>query len=322
MTSSRAFLFPGQGAQALGMAVDLVDSYPEARAVFESGREILSWDILAVCRDGPEEKLNSTRVSQPAIFLHSMAALEVLSKRWGLKGRYSTGAPALGTAGLSLGEYSALVFAGSLEFQDAIGVVGLRAQFMQEACDLEKGGMASVLGLPAAKVEEVVEAARSKGSRVGVANYNSPEQMVISGEKSALDEAAKALEEAGARRVIRLKVAGAYHSELMASATRKLEPFLKKLTIRRPRIPFYSNVSGAEVDDPEVIRDHLIRQVEHPVRWEQTVRALLQRGLTGALELGPGRVLQGLLRGIQRRLDVISVGGSVDIQKDMRIACG
>lgn len=322
MISSRAFLFPGQGAQALGMAVDLVDAYPEARAVFESGRSLLERDILAVCREGPEEDLNSTRVSQPAIFLHSMAVLEVLSKQWGLEDHFGRGVQALGTAGLSLGEYSALVFAGSLEFEDALRIVGLRAQFMQEACDLEKGAMASVIGLSAGKVEEVVQAERSKGLRVGVANYNSPEQTVISGAVNAVDQTAKALEDAGARRVLRLKVAGAYHSELMAPATRRLEPYLKKLMIRRPRLPFYSNVSGREVDDPEVIRAHLIRQVEEPVRWEQTVRALLQRGLTGALELGPGRVLQGLLRGIQRGLEVISVGGALDIQKETRMACG
>jgi [acyl-carrier-protein] S-malonyltransferase len=298
------------------MAVDLADAYPEAREVFEKGREVLGRDILGVCRDGPEEELNSTRTSQPAIFLHSMAMLEVLSKRWSLGDHFCRQAPALGTAGLSLGEYSALVFAGSLEFEEALRIVGLRAQFMQEACDREKGSMASVLGLPAEKVEGVVQSARSAGLRVGVANYNSPDQTVISGEARAVDETSKKLEEAGARRVIRLKVAGAYHSELMSSATRQLEPFLKEMTIRKPRIPFYSNVGGAEVGDPEMIRSHLIRQVESPVRWEQTVRALLERGLTGALELGPGRVLQGLLRGIQRSLEVISAGGCADIQRE------
>jgi len=298
------------------MAVDLADAHPEARAVFEQGKEILKRDILGICRDGPEEELNSTRTSQPAIFLHSMAVLEVLSKLWRSGGRFGREAPALGAAGLSLGEYSALVFAGSLEFEEALRIVGLRAQFMQEACDREKGAMASVLGLPARKVEEVVHNARSKGLRVGVANYNSPEQTVISGEVLALEGTARMLEEAGARRVIRLKVAGAYHSELMSSATRQLEPFLKKATIRMPRIPFYSNVSGAEVSDPEMIRSHLVRQVDCPVRWEQTVHALLKRGLAGAFELGPGRVIQGLLRGIQRSLEVISLGGCADIQKE------
>ena len=298
------------------MAVDLVDAYPEARAVFETGREILKMDLLAICRDGPEAELNSTRISQPAIFLHSMAVLEVLSKHWNVRERFLGGTPALGTAGLSLGEYSALVFAGSLEFEEGVQIVSLRGQYMQEACDKAKGSMASVIGLPAEKVEETVAMARARGLRVGVANYNSPDQTVISGEVPAVEEIAKNLEEAGARRVLRLKVAGAYHSELMASATRKLEPLLRKVSLHKPRIPFYSNVAGSQVEEPEEIRENLIRQVESSVRWEQIVRALLERGLTGAFELGPGRVLQGLLRGIRRDLEIVSVGGCQDLEKN------
>ncbi|HVR74717.1 MAG TPA: ACP S-malonyltransferase, partial [Planctomycetota bacterium] len=314
MRSTVAFLFPGQGAQAPGMAVDLADAYPEARAVFERGREVLGRDILAIARGGPEEELSSTRTSQPAIFLHSMAALEVLGSALRASAvfpgaqRFCQGVPALAAAGLSLGEYSALVFAGSLDFEDALGIVGLRAELMQDACDETAGAMASVIGLAAEKVAEVVDGARARGLRVSVANYNSPDQTVISGEAGAVDATVKLLDEAGARRAIRLKVAGAYHSELMASATRKLEPHLRKLKIRPPRLPFYSNVSGTEVSDPEEIRANLIRQVESSVRWHETVKGLVGRGLRRALEVGPGRVLAGLLRGVSRDVEVVAAG--------------
>jgi [acyl-carrier-protein] S-malonyltransferase len=289
------------------MAVDLAGARPEARAVFDAGRELLGRDILGICRDGPEEELHSTRTSQPAIFLHSMAVLEVLGKDLSA-GRFAHGVPAQAAAGLSLGEYSALVFAGSLEFEDALRIVGLRGQLMQEACDASRGSMASIIGLQAGKVEDVVEKARSDGFQVGVANYNSPDQTVISGEVGAVDEAVKRLDAAGARRAIRLKVAGAYHSTLMAPATAKLEPHLRKLPIREPRVPFYSNVAGVEVRDPEEIRRNLIRQVESPVRWEQILRALLACGMTRALELGPGRVLAGLARSVSRDVEVFAAG--------------
>ena len=308
---SRAFFFPGQGAQHLGMAVDLAETYPEARAVFARGSEVLGRDVLEVCRSGPEDDLNSTRTSQPAIFLHSMAVLEILRKEWGAAG----GLPAFAAAGLSLGEYSALVFAGCLDFEEALSIVKLRGELMQEACDAEKGAMASIIGLPASRVEEVVEEARKAGLRAGIANYNSPDQTVVSGAAADVDDLVKRLEGAGARRAIRLKVAGAYHSPLMASATRALEPRLREARIRPPRVPFYANFTGKEASDPEEIRTNLIRQVESPVRWEQIVRALLDRGLRSAFEVGPGRVIQGLVRNISRDLDMVSVGTGEGILK-------
>jgi [acyl-carrier-protein] S-malonyltransferase len=319
MLAARAFLFPGQGAQHLGMAVDVVDAYPEARAVFAAGSEILGRDLLRVCREGPEEELNSTRVSQPAIFLHSLAMLEVLGKQAASPdnrpgARFGRDLPAVAAAGLSLGEYSALVFAGSIEFEDALRIVGARAEYMQEACDQTRGTMASVIGLAAEKVEEVVEKARADGLRAGIANYNSAEQTVVSGEAEAVDELLKRLEAAGARRAIRLKVAGAYHSSLMASATGKLEPFLARVAIREPRVPFYSNVAGRQVRDPEEIRQGLIRQVESPVRWSDIIRRLLEAGLPGAIEVGPGRVLQGLLRSARRDAACVSFGTVKDAE--------
>jgi [acyl-carrier-protein] S-malonyltransferase len=307
-TRSRcAFLFPGQGAQFQGMALDLA-TLPEAKAVFDRGREVLSLDILAISRDGPAELLNSTRVSQPAIFLHSMAMLEVLAGRLAVPGRLGRGLPASAAAGLSLGEYSALVFAGALEFEDALQLVGKRGQYMQEACDRERGAMASILGLRAQRIEEVVAYAQAEGLRVGIANYNSPEQTVISGEEKAVAETITRLLAAGARRALPLRVAGAYHSPLMAPATLKLEPELRAAAIARPRLPFFSNCFGEEIQDPERIREGLIRQVESPVRWEQCLRALVPRGAGAALEVGPGRVLQGLARSIAPELRVEPLG--------------
>ncbi len=276
-----------------------------ARRVFDRGREVLGFDVEKVCREGPEEELNSTRVSQPAIFLHSMALLEFLSERNGAGGEFCRNLASSGSAGLSLGEYSALVFAGSLDFETALEIVGARGRFMQEACDSEPGGMVSIIGLGAAEVEEAVARCRNLGP-IGIANYNAQNQFVISGAREALASATEIAREMGCRRAIPLRVAGAYHSPLMAPATERLEPFLRKARIRAPRVPFYPNVSGEEVSDPDVIRECLIRQVENPVRWETTIRALARRGVDRALEVGPGRVLAGLARTINCGLSVSS----------------
>lgn len=300
-----AYLFPGQGAQHVGMAESLLRESARARRVFARGREALGFDIEKVCREGPPEELNSTRVSQPAIFLHSMGLLEAMSERLGLEGEFGKGLVSSLACGLSLGEYSALVFAGSLSFEDALVLVGERGKFMQEACDREAGGMVSLIGLSVEKVEEAVAGARAVGS-IGIANYNAPNQVVISGAEKALERAVLRAKEMGCRRAVPLRVAGAYHSPLMAPAARKLRPLLKGVAIRAPRVPFYPNVVGEEVRDPEMIRDCLIRQVESPVLWEGTVRRIAERGVTMALEVGPGRVLEGLARSIDCGLTVVS----------------
>ena len=306
--TSRAFLFPGQGAQKIGMAVDLCESVPRARAIFDRGREVLGFDVLAICKDGPEDELNSTRVSQPAIFLHSMAMLEALSDRLGVDGSCGTELPAAAAAGLSLGEYSALVFVGAVGFEDALHVVGKRGEFMQEACDQRDGAMASVLGLDAVAIENVVGAAKDDGLEIGIANYNSSAQTVISGAVDAVDVCVERLTEAGARRVIKLRVAGAYHSTLMRSATEKLDPLLAELTIDAPRVRFYANYCGARVEDPEEIRRGLLCQVESPVRWESSIGAIVEAGIERGVEVGPGSVLAGLVKSIDRSVVVHSVG--------------
>jgi [acyl-carrier-protein] S-malonyltransferase len=306
--TSCAFFFPGQGAQKVDMAVDLCESIPRARAIFEKGREVLGFDILGICKDGPEDELNSTRVSQPAIFLHSMAMLEALSERFGVEGACGTGVPAAAAAGLSLGEYSALVFVGAIAFEDALRIVGKRGELMQEACDQREGAMASVMGLKASAIEEVVEAAKADGLEIGISNYNSPAQTVISGAVEAVDTCIERLTAAGARRVIKLRVAGAYHSILMGSATEKMEPLLAELAISTPRIPFFANYSGARVVDPEEIRRGLLRQVENSVRWEPSVRAMIESGVKSGVEIGPGSVLGGLVKNIDRSVAVQPVG--------------
>jgi len=314
MTTTHAYLFPGQGAQTRGMGVDLVEAHPEARSVFEAGREVLGFDVYAICRDGPDDELNSTRVSQPAIFLHSMGVLEVLGKHLGVDAAYGTALPASAAAGLSLGEYSALVFAAAMTFEDALFLVGKRGEYMQEACDAEEGSMASVIGLTASQVEEVVADAVGDGNRagleVGIANYNSPSQTVISGERRAVEETVEKLKAAGARRAVMLQVAGAYHSPLMASAARKMEPLLEKVTISPPRVPFFGNYSGDQVSDPDQIRRGLTHQIDSAVRWDQSVRAMIENGVVGggALEIGPGRVIRGLMRNIDSSVSVQSIG--------------
>ena len=308
-----ACLFPGQGAQAVGMAVDLCAESPRAHEVFRRGGEVLGFDILAVCTDGPAEELNATRISQPAIFLHSMAVLEAMAERRGLEGRFGQGLAAAAASGLSLGEYSALVFAGALEFEDALQVVGKRGEFMQEACDQGEGTMAAVVGMVAAEIEAVVGGAREAGFEVGVANYNSPAETVISGSIEGVAECSRMLDEAGARKVVALRVAGAYHSVLMESATRKLQPWLADLSISVPRIPFFGNYPGARVEDPEEIREGLLRQIENPVRWEQCVRGVLAAGCSTALELGPGKVLRGHVRKIDREAKVESISDIVSL---------
>jgi [acyl-carrier-protein] S-malonyltransferase len=300
-----AFLFAGQGAQVVGMADGLLAASPRARALFDRGREALGIDIGRICREGPPEELNSTRVSQPAIFLHSISILEA-------SGQSEFEASA--AAGLSLGEYSALVFAGSLEFEEALEIVGARGRFMQEACDLEPGGMVSIIGLSADKVEQAVAGGRSAGP-IGIANYNAPNQLVISGARAALEAASAAAKELGCRRAIPLRVAGAYHSPLMAPATARLRPLLERARIRAPRLPFYSNVSGDEVKDPEEIRDFLIRQVESPVRWEDILRRMAARGIERALEVGPGQVLAGLARSIDCGITVTSAEDELSSRK-------
>jgi [acyl-carrier-protein] S-malonyltransferase len=298
--SQVAFLFPGQGAQTVGMGRVLCESLPAARALFEEAAGILGYDLAALCANGPAEELNSTAKSQPAIFVASLAALESLRAR----------EPAVldecrATAGLSLGEYTALVFAGALSFQDGLRLVQRRGEAMQAAADARPSGMVSVVGVDVEQAKALC--AQARGSEIlEIANLLCPGNIVLSGTKAACDEVEKAAEKMGAR-TIRLQVAGAFHTELMKPAEKPLASALAEVEFRPLRIPVWTNVDAQPHSRPDEIRRLLLRQVLEPVLWEQTLRNLLASGCDKFYEIGPGRVLTGLLKRVHRKADCQNV---------------
>ena len=291
-----AFLFPGQGAQYVGMGAALADSNPRAAGLFQKAGEILGENLIDLCRGGPAERLNATDMSQPAIFVSSLAALEALRET----------DPAVvdqcaATAGLSLGEYTALVFAGSMSFEDGLRVVRERGRAMQAAAEATPSGMVSALLLDIPTVEEVVREASAAG-RIRIANYLCPGNTVLSGDTAAINAAEKLIE-AKSGKAIRLTVAGAFHTDLMRPADERLAAVLRDVTIVPPRIPVWSNVDALPHADPAEIRDILVRQVLNPVRWEESIRNLLADGVDQFYEIGPGKVLAGLLKRINRKIE-------------------
>jgi [acyl-carrier-protein] S-malonyltransferase len=295
-----AFLFPGQGAQAIGMGQSLITSVPAARQLFDEASSILGYDLAAVCASGPAEKLNSTVVSQPAIFVASLAALESLKAT-----EPQTVAECTDAAGLSLGEYTALVFAGVMSFQDGLKVVKRRGEAMQAAADATPSGMLSILLLELPQIEQLCNEARGNGT-LQVANHLCPGNVVVSGSSAAIDGVEKLAAAAGAK-TIRLAVAGAFHTPLMRPADETLAEALKGVTLRPARVPVWSNVDGKPHTDPEEIRGLLVRQVLQPVLWETTLRGLLAAGCEKFFEIGPGRVLAGLLKRVQRKAECRNV---------------
>lgn len=280
----------------------LLDAWPDARRIFERANAVLGYDLLAVCLDGPAERLDSTAVSQPAIFVTSFAALE-----W-LRSTSPHVVDSFGAAaGLSLGEYTALVFAGVMDFESGLRVVQRRGEAMQAAADAAKSGMVSLLGLEIEQIDALVAQARGDDVLV-VANYLCPGNTVVSGSLSACERVAEAATAAGAMKVIPLKVAGAFHSALMQPAVEKLAAALANVPLNRPRVPVVSNVDAQSHDNPEEIRALLVRQVVEPVRWEASMRHLLDRGFDQFYEIGPGTVLKGLLKRINRKTPCESVG--------------
>jgi [acyl-carrier-protein] S-malonyltransferase len=295
-----AFLFPGQGAQTVGMGRQLYDSLPAARQLYDEAASILGYDLADVCSNGPAERLNSTVVSQPAIFVTSLAALEGLRAH-----NPAVATECEGTAGLSLGEYTALVFAGALTFHDGLRVVQRRGEAMQAAADATPSGMLSVVGLEQARVEELCNAARGSGT-LQIANLLCPGNIVVSGDKTACAELERLAESTGAR-TVRLAVAGAFHTTLMKPADEALATALEDVEIRPPRLPVWSNVDAQPHTDPEEIRQLLVRQVVEPVLWEATLRALLAKDFELFYEIGPGRVLAGLLKRVHRKVGCTNV---------------
>jgi [acyl-carrier-protein] S-malonyltransferase len=297
-----ALLFPGQGAQAVGMAGALCQSLPAAHALFQQASAVLGYDLLEACVNGPAERLNATDVSQPAIFVASLAALEQLRAT-----QPDALAGVTATAGLSLGEYTALVFAGALSFADGLKVVKARGEAMQAAAVATPSGMVAVLGLEAPEVEALVADARPAGT-LEVANYLCPGNTVASGVLPALDRLEAICQEKGGIRTARLAVAGAFHTVLMKPADEALAAALAGVEIKPPTIPVWSNVDAQPHTDPAEIRALLVRQVLSPVRWEETLRGLMAAGVTKFVEIGPGRVLAGLLKRVNRKAEVVNVG--------------
>lgn len=285
----KALVFPGQGAQFVGMGKDLYDNNPVARQMFDKANEILGFNITDVMFNGTEEDLRQTKVTQPAVFLHSVVLAATGDEQADM------------TAGHSLGEFSALVAAGALSFEDGLRLVSARARAMQKACEANPSTMAAIIALPDEKVEEVCASIEGV---VVAANYNCPGQIVISGEIEAINAACEALKAAGAKRALPLKVGGAFHSPLMEPARVELAEAIEKTEFKTPRVPVYQNVDAKPHTNPEEIKANLVAQLTAPVRWTKSVQNMIADGATEFVELGPGKVLQGLVSKINREVAV------------------
>lgn len=298
--SKIAFLFPGQGAQSVGMGKALVEKSQAASKIYQQASEVLGYDLAKLCFEGPAEQLDATEYSQPALFVTSLAALEVLREE-----SPDVVLSCQAAAGLSLGEYTAMTFAGVLEFEDGLRLVQRRGEAMQAASDATPSGMVSILGLERVQVEALCEQARD-GELLQIANLLCPGNIVVSGTLAACERVAE-LAEKNEARAVPLAVAGAFHTPIMHPADERLAEVLADAPLRKPNIPVVSNVDAQPHDDPEEIRQLLIQQVVQPVRWEDSMRYLLAEGCDEFYEVGPGRVLRGLLRRVDRKIACQSI---------------
>lgn len=294
---NRALVFPGQASQFVGMGKDIYDAHPSVQNLYTQANEILGYDIADVTFNGPLEALTETRVTQPALFITSASFYSLLPDNYEFQA----------VAGHSLGEYSALFAAGVLSFTDALSIVKVRAEGMQAAGESQKGSMAAVLNMSREDVEKACQQA-SKTGIVQAANFNSPGQIVISGDEAAVHHAMDLAKELGARKVVELNVSGAFHSPLMAPATESLRSAISEATFNTAKVPIVANVNAVPTTDPETIQSNLIQQLESPVLWEDSIETMLEAGTTEFVEVGPGRVIQGLIRRIERSASVAGVG--------------
>ncbi|MED2973359.1 ACP S-malonyltransferase [Fictibacillus sp. B-59209] len=298
-----AFLFPGQGSQSVGMAQELAQNFVEARTIFDTADEKLGISLSSIIFEGPEEDLKRTENTQPALLTASIAVLEVF-KKYGIKADYA--------AGHSLGEYSALVAAGSLSFEDAVNAVRQRGLFMEEAVPTGVGAMSAILGMKQEELEAITEKVTENGHAVQVANLNCPGQIVISGTAQGVADASSLAKENGAK-VIPLQVSGPFHSSLMEPAAEKMQDVLDSITIQDAEIPVLANVSAKPVTDAGEIKEKLVKQIYSPVRWEETINELMALGVDTFIEIGPGKVLSGLVKKVNRRANVIAISDEATI---------
>lgn len=304
---TNAFLFPGQGAQAVGMGKE-AQSVPAAAELYKKANDILGFDLLEICTNGPKEKLDSTIISQPAIYVTSLAAVELLRARDG--GQQIIDSVDV-TCGLSLGEYTALAFAGAFSFEDGLKLVKLRGEAMQEAADAAKGAMVSIIGLDSDKVQQLCDAANQEvdeDNKVQIANYLCPGNYAVSGGVKGIEAVEAKAKSFKARMTVRLAVAGAFHTGFMEPAVSRLEAALAATQINTPRMPVISNVDAQPHADPEVIKKILARQVTSPVQWETTVKTLLGKGLKKSYELGPGKVIAGIVKRLDKSAEMENIG--------------
>ncbi len=303
--NKKVFVFPGQGSQYVGMGADLVQHNSAAAHIFKQADEILGYSLTQLCFEGPAALLNQTRFTQPAVFTTSTAVLAVLKE---------SGVSYEAVAGHSLGEYSALVAADILTFADALKIVQERAHLMEKALSAGQGGMAAIVGLNREAVSEICRQAGAKGA-VQPANFNAPGQVVISGEKAGLEEAITLARKAGAKRVIPLPVSGPFHSSLMEEAGQKLALYLKEISFSSPRVPFVANVTGNYVSDPAAIKSLLVKQIQSAVYWEESIKRLNQDGYHTFIEVGPGRVLSGLIKRVIPQAQTYHIEDRTSLQK-------